>query len=592
MIKVAKRIDKNMKRSQPIKINVNGQVISSYSGEMIASALTHELGIGYTETRSGETRGPVCNMGVCYECSVHVSGVGNVRACMTRAEEGMKVTTSFNDTELTEVSSDDNEVNRTIQENSSDKTLYDVAIIGAGPGGLGAVNELSHKGLQVIVIDEQEQSGGQIYRQPPEEFGCRESGYSYVKQSIDSSDVEWMHQTAVWAILPKGKNGKTVSDLEDAEYIEVYLDNGSTLLTKHIILATGAYERLLAIPGWHIPGVMSAGGIQIFLKTQGILPGNNTLLVGSHPFLLIVAENIIKNGGNIAGISFSQTFTQLKHIIELGFKSIKHIKKIKELLSAIRTIRKAKIPILYGHLPTAIKGDQTYKEVTLSPIKNNKVQYDEQKIFECNVVGMCFGFNSSTELARQIECDMEYSFQDGGFIVKHNDFMETSFHLLYAAGEVTGIGGAELSEVEGRLAGCGIMKKYMESEKLNSRIKKLRRERHKWASFAHSLNKATKLPESVYDPTLQDPETYICRCEEVTLKQILEAVQDNPGMDSLNAIKLKTRCGMGLCQGRNCEYTLKALVNKCFPDEDAIETNFTVRYPVKPISIKHLTTLE
>jgi len=586
-----KRMKQSMNRPEPVTIRLDDELLQAYPGETLASAIINGIGIGYRETRNGEKRGPICNMGVCYECSVHVEGRGNVRACMTQVEAGMIVSTNTTDIKQDKGESQDkSQIQKNRRQPSDERTRYDVVIIGAGPAGMGAVDELAGHGLRIAVLDEQGQAGGQIYRQPPREFAPGTGRHKLIESVLQHPGIDWIQHAQVWGLFPKQIDGTTPAAPEDAEWIEVCMEGKPSLLAKRILIATGAYDRLAAFPGWQTPGVMSAGGIQLFLKSQGVMPGENIALAGSHPFIFIVAQQILKAGGKIAGIAFAQTIPQVHELIRYGLKSLTRVKKIRELLSAYRLIRKAGVPILFGCVPTRAEGGESLRAVSFTRLDNKmSIRLDDTTTLPCDVLGMCFGFNASSELSRQIGCDMTYTLHKGGWIAGHTAVMQSSLPRVYVAGEVTGIGGAELSELEGRLAGCGVLEASgMQSTNLTAKRTKLIKETKSWNSFADMLNEATALPSSLYHDLLHEPQTYICKCEQVTTAQVSETIEQHPYLESLNTIKLHTRCGMGLCQGRYCENTLTSYLEHRAPDKTTLHGNFTTRHPVKPINIREL----
>src|SRR5690606_29065339 len=75
-----------------------------------------------------------------------------------------------------------------------------------------------------------------------------------------------------------------------------------TVRAGRLILATGGYDRQLPVPGWDLPGVMAAGGIQAFIKQNNQLPGTNFVVAGTGPFLLPVAANIVAAGGTVRAV--------------------------------------------------------------------------------------------------------------------------------------------------------------------------------------------------------------------------------------------------------------------------------------------------
>lgn len=230
-------------------------------------------------------------------------------------------------------------------------------------------------------------------------------------------------------------------------------------------MSAGAYDRLLTIPGWHLPGVMAAGALQVFAKSQRFVPGDEIVLAGTHPFLFIAAVEIIQSGGNVTSIYLSQHVPNIKELLGFSVQGMKQIGKAQELLRAYRMIQKADVDVHLGFVPSSITGDETKKTVQFSKLSadGRSIDFSENLYVNCDVLGMNFGFNASSELARQAGCDMEYLFEDGGWVAKHSEEMESSVSSLFVTGEMTGIGGAELAELEGRIAGLAVLRKHGES---------------------------------------------------------------------------------------------------------------------------------
>lgn len=579
-----KRVEQAVNRTSPVTIIVDGKPVKTYSGETLVTAIASEKGLGYRTTKNGETRGPICNMGVCYECSVSVKGLGNVRACMTNVKDGMEISTN------SRVDSTENEVvpaDKIPCENEDE--IYDVVIIGAGPSGMSAVDELQNRNLKIVVVDEQVQIGGQIYRQPPKEFDIGKKKNMLIANVENLKTVEWMHSTIVTGLFLSDKEIQNSKGFGYSKIIGISLEGKPSLFARRVIIGAGAYDRLLTIPGWTLPGVMSAGGIQLSIKSQAVLPGGKIFLTGNHPFLLIVAEQIIKAGGTIVGINFVQSFPEINKLIKYGVKSLKQTQKVKELFGALRSVRKAKVPMIFNKIPTAVEEKNGNKKIALAKINSsNEIVTGEDTQFEADVIGMCFGFKASSELARQAGCEVNFDFDRGGWIAQHSEVMESSIPNIFVAGEITGIGGADLSEVEGRLATLGVMQSLnieISEKKFNSLVKQKR----ELESFADMLIEASSLNQSIYYSALinKNVDTTVCKCENVTLKNIRETLEDYPYVESMNAIKLATRCGMGLCQGRYCEDTLSLIVKEEV-ENITEDKKFTSRNPIKPISIRDI----
>lgn len=600
-----------------VTIQIDEQSYAVPQGSTLAAAITRVKGMNYRQTRFGAERGPVCNMGVCFECSVFLEGRGNVRACMLEAQEGMAVHTRpnfeelpFSETELKTCEAETDTGSACTGSGSKrftgepertgdrENDTFDVAIIGAGPAGLAATEELSGHGLRVVLLDEQEEPGGQIYRHIPEAFRQYEaekavetSKAAWIKRIADKTDLHRIQGKVIWSIVPVNGDGEVSVSVEERKAYRIYLEDHPAIRTKRIVIATGAYDRLLPFKGWTLPGIMSAGGLQIFAKTQGYVPGEAILLAGSHPFILIVAQQILQAGGRVKGIAFAQGFPKVHELFSYGWSGLRRWKKSKELLRALQTVRRAKIPIWFNRTPIEAIGEGRVHQVRLAKVKQDGTWDTGESItVECDTAGLCYGFIASSELARQLGCQTRFDAANGGWLVDVNDSMQSGADHVWVAGELTGIGGAELSEIEGRIAGLAILKQVQPSafQRKQTVFNTLQQERSSWQGFAEMLGKATMVQQKgALSGLEQFPETHVCRCEEVSYETIKKTLQEHPHLSSMNAIKLMTRCGMGLCQGRYCEQSLQEMMKQHLGTARSGD-GLTARFPVKPITIKQM----
>ncbi len=172
-----------------------------------------------------------------------------------------------------------------------------LVIIGAGPAGLAAADVAGGLSIDTLVIDDQQTAGGQIYRGISNStndlrrvLGSAYRHGSTLLSGLEHSSVTWQLQSTVWQVTQDGLVyyfGPNGSDYVQAEYV---------------ILATGAMERPMPFPGWTLPGVMTAGALQIALKTAGLVPDGKLVLAGSSPLLLLLARQILDAGGEICAL--------------------------------------------------------------------------------------------------------------------------------------------------------------------------------------------------------------------------------------------------------------------------------------------------
>jgi len=174
---------------------------------------------------------------------------------------------------------------------------YDVAVVGAGPAGMAAAARCARAGLSTVLFDEQASPGGQIYRaitEPPVKdrsvLGPDYWAGAAIAADFAKSGVQYVAGATVWSLTP---------ELE----IGVSIRGGSTLTqARRVIIATGALERPFPIPGWTLPGVMTAGAAQTLLKSSAIVPDGRTVLAGTGPLLWLLAWQFLNAGARIEAI--------------------------------------------------------------------------------------------------------------------------------------------------------------------------------------------------------------------------------------------------------------------------------------------------
>lgn len=468
--------------------------------------------------------------------------------------------------------------------------VADLVIIGAGPAGLAALAMLNGHALTIHVIDEQQRAGGQIFRQPPQTFHVDnwmtgplyENGKALLRAVESRTDINRHFNTTVLGIFDA-----------DNPIKRVWLNgpNGSfTLETRTILIAPGCYDLPVAFPGSTLPGVMSAGGVQAFVKSQQIVPGRRFLFAGAHPLQLIVADQMLSAGGDIAAIVFSQPFhTVLKTLKQPGVLW-RHRIKFLEIAKILGRMRAADVPVIFGHSIVKAQGDTMVTEGHIAPIgRDGRLNPARARMFSCDRIALCYGFLPSSELARQAGAAAEWDHQAGGWIISHDRHMRSSIPGLYVAGEITGVAGADIAAEEGRLAALGYLrdqgrltdeKALAQQRAIETKLKDLR-------AFASLLRQLSALPATVPDQLLS-PETLICRCEGLTVADLEMVLLSEPSIITSDAVKLAGRFGMGLCQGRFCShYVTRILSRRSGLDENKVG-GFSARVPIKPVLIGDL----
>ena len=441
---------------------------------------------------------------------------------------------------------------------------FDVAIIGGGPAGQAAALALADHPITIAVIDEQARAGGQILRQPPRRTADWLPGRNYAPLKDQLARFEALDRMT-WL------GGRSVLDCQPGRLITHGVDGTQEITASHMLIATGCQDLAVPLPGWTLPGVYAAGGIQALLKSQHILAGERILFAGTHPLQLVIAEQIVRAGGEVAAVLFAQP--RHKMLAPLLGAPATAARRFHDLLaggSAMRVLRRAGVPV---HFTTALRRIAGADQVTGVETSAGTI--------ECDAVGLCYGFVPQSALPRMVGAAMVAAGPAGGWRCTHDAWMRSSLPGLYVAGEVTGVAGAAAASAGGTLAGLGIAQDLglITPAAANTTARPVRRSLEQHRSFAALL-------DAIADPhpylPACDPDTLICRCEDVPLAPVTRAIATGA---SANAVKLATRCGMGLCQGRNCEPTLLRLLADA---GRALDPGFTARFPARPVAIGDL----
>jgi len=414
------------------------------------------------------------------------------------------------------------------------KQPFDVVVIGGGPAGLAAAVRSAECGVGVAIVDDNRALGGQIWREDSERTHTKEA--EDWRRRAARAGVTALFGTRVFQTPEPG-----VLFAESA-------DGFCQLGYKTLVLATGARERFLPFPGWTLPNVMGAGGLQALVKSGLPIRAKRVVVAGSGPLLVAVAAYLRKHGAEMPVICEQASWPSLARF---AARLIRVPPKIVQGLELGRQI--GGVRFLANSWPLAAHGDHRLESVTIS-------HAGKPEQIRCDYLACGFHLVPNVELASLLGCEL----QDG--CVRVDDSQQTSVAGVLCAGEPTGIGGVELSLVEGEIAGLVAAGRPSEA-------KTLFRRREQYRNFARLLNRTFALREELRH--LSSPETIVCRCEDVSHSCLAD-------QRSWRAAKLHTRCGMGPCQGRVCGPAAQFLF-QWTPD--------SVRPPVFPARIDTLANL-
>jgi len=459
-----------------------------------------------------------------------------------------------------------------------------LVIVGGGPAGIAATTEAARAGMRCTLIDESPELGGQIYRRPPQSFRIRDA--RVLGKDFERGDRLRAELAQVSDRVERIAG--TVLGIWGARDLVCSTGDGRTLdvAAERLILATGARDRPVPFPGWTLPGVLTAGGAQVLVKTMRIRPGRRAIVSGTGPLLLVVAKQLHEAGVEVVAVleAGRPRFTPASLAKVWGEWGL-----LSDAWSYWRALRRARIPLRFDHAVFEALGEDGVSAVTWGPLDEDwRPLRARARRDEVDLVVTGFGFVPNTELTELAGCRHRFAEELGGWVPERDECMRTSVPGVLAAGDGCGVAGSLVAVEEGRVAGITAAEEagaLSGAEAERRRAAPLRRLRS-LAGVRAVLDEMSRIRPGFIQ--LATPTTLACRCEEVTVEQVGTAVAE--GARDLQAVKLFTRLGMGACQGRNCEPSCAAIVATITGCELAAAGRIAARPPVKPVTLGELAS--
>ena len=446
--------------------------------------------------------------------------------------------------------------------------LGDVVVVGAGPAGVRAAETLVQAGLRPVVIDEATRAGGQIYRQPPEGF-VRTKQQLYGFESRKADDIHRSFERLAGKIvhLPStlawNCDGRRLDLITEGQY--------ASQRFSHLILCTGATDRVLPFPGWLLPGVYTLGAAQVALKAQGCVLGGRVVLAGSGPFLYLLAYQYAKAGAQLAAVLDTASFAnQAGAAIDLASQPLTFGKGV----YFVAWLRSRGIRVSRGVQDVAVLGGDRVQEVSWRI-------GDRGHRVACDAVATGFNLRSETQLADLAGCEFDFDPVDRQWLPRRDAAGRSSVAGVYLAGDGVGILGADAAELAGRRAALALLEDVGEPTCDRER-ERLERALRRSAGFQRGLGRAFPLPVAWLRACPDD--LVICRCENVRAGELRRAANDGRATE-INRLKALTRVGMGRCQGRMCAGAAAEILACCTGRPVAEVGRLRAQPPIKPISL-------
>lgn len=424
----------------------------------------------------------------------------------------------------------------------------DVLVVGAGPAGISAAAELAGSGLSVLWIDQRDRPGGSIHRQPVS--GSRQAyapasvsaQWTRLRSRLDRAGVTLTGETSFVGVDSDG-----VAVLEDRRTGAVIRVNA-----RAIVLAVGAVERVLPRPGWQLPGVWTAGGMQVMLKETGRPPQGRVLVAGNGPLTIALAAQLAAAGNPPVSV------------LEAG-------DPIRRPLSGFALLMRPRLTIEAG--------------CYLARLARHRVSWRRgTRVLSIEPHADALRVRCVTDDGRLDTYDVEH-------VALHDGIRPNAFGLaerdrdpcVVRAGDCRETLGAVAAEADGRRVALVVFAHLRKGgTRFGARtVEAERRAQRALAKLFHPM-KGVSLAD------LPD-ETVLCRCEGKTVGDLQALLHADPGI-SPREVKLNGRFGMGACQGRFCADNVAALLAQANTATGAVDASALTgsRWPVRPIAIASL----
>ncbi|MFX1675284.1 FAD/NAD(P)-binding oxidoreductase [Paraburkholderia sp. A2WS-5] len=448
-----------------------------------------------------------------------------------------------------------------------------IVIVGAGPAGIRAAQTLVAAGLRPTVIDENARWGGQIYRQPEAGGGfsrTRAALYGFEATKAHAaheamaqilSKIDYRPDTLAWSCEP----GRIETLGEGRE---------ASVPWSHLIIASGATDRIVPLPGWTLPGVYTLGGAQVALKAQGCAIGHRTVFAGTGPLLYLVAYQYAKAGAQVAAVldtsPFSRQAAAAPALLNQPATFAKGVYYVASLKA--RGVR-----VEHGVSLAAIDGREAVEAVRWRSAKGV-----EQRL-ACDAVGLGYGLRPETQLADLAGCRFGFDALNRCWLPERDAAGRSSFEGVYLAGDGAGIAGADAAELAGRRAALAVLEdlgiasagQSHDAATIEKRLERIARFRAGIEqAFAPPADCAASWPDDLT----------VCRCEEVSAGTLRSCIRSGLATE-VNRLKALTRIGMGRCQGRMCGESAVALLSAETGKPLHEVGRLRSQAPIKPIPI-------
>ena len=509
-------------------VHFDGVPVPARAGQTVAAALIAAGHPALRRTASGAPRGVWCGMGACFDCIMTIDGQPGQRACMTATREGMRI--------------GDGSPVPAVKPSPETPLNPAVLVVGGGPAGLSAAAAAAEAGAEVLLLDECDVLGGQYFK-PALRRDARARQGERLRARARDAGVRIV-QAAVWAACPGPELAATAGE------------SRLVVRPRRLVIAAGAHEAAMPLPGWTLPGCMTTGAMQTLARSHGVRPGQRVAIAGNGPLNLQLALELVRLGVQVAAV--------VEAAREPGVQAMRLARHSPGLalagLRMLASLRRAGVPVLWGMRAVAAEGEERFRALRIAGQRG-------ERVITADACALHWGFQAETGLARAL--GVRHRVVRGRLETVTDAQARTSDASVFAVGDGARAMGAQVALYRGTLAGLTAARDLGFSARRGPFARLRRAERFQgelWRLFAADTP----------DPGLLADETMICRCEEVSAGAVRKAMAE--GLRSAASVKRATRAGMGRCSGRFCGEAIARLCGA------TTEAGFAApRAPLRPV---------
>ncbi|ASL47273.1 Hydrogen cyanide synthase subunit HcnB [Burkholderia sp. AD24] len=453
-----------------------------------------------------------------------------------------------------------------------------IVIVGAGPAGVRAAEMLVAAGLRPLVLDENARWGGQIYRQPPANGGFQRSKKTLYGFEAHKADA--LHTTMA-ALLPQldYRPDTLAWACEPGRLDTLHAGREMRVPFSHLIIASGATDRVLPVPGWTLPGVYTLGAAQVALKSQGCAIGQRVVLAGTGPLLYLVAYQYVKAGAQVLAVLDT---SPLSRQIAAAPKLARQPSTLAKGLYYVGWLKTRGVRIERNVTLVGIHGEQGVRAIEFRASSDSGAPTES---LACDAVGISFGLKPEAQLADLAGCRFRFDATNRCWLPELDTAGRSSVQGLYLAGDGAGIAGADAAELAGRRVALALLDDLGMAHPRGAGMRdaaSLERGLKRIAVFRQGIETAFAPPAHC---AAQWPDDMtVCRCEEIDAGTLRRCIRGGEASE-INRLKALTRVGMGRCQGRMCGEAALTLLAEETGKPLAEVGRLRGQAPIKPIPL-------